>query len=205
MLPISRRFLTISCGVSLLAVCSGMTTIASAGPVADLTAKASSLAPLPVAISLESVPMILDPKLVPADPGEALKETLTGVDTNGNGVRDDVERWIALNHPDCARYRAALAQVALSVQRRMTAGELSVDAANQLAAEEGNATSCFAAESASCASASMKKFIEFSLLQQNTPARANAYMRVFKLLGEKAFVSPAQGSGCSIPSDRLPN
>lgn len=206
MLPVIRSFLAISCGIYLLAVFSGATTIASAAPISGQAPRPlSPPAALPDKISIKSVPMILNPALVPPDPGEASKDTLTGVDRNNNGIRDDVERWIAKNHPTCARYRAALAQVALSIQRRMTPGDLTEEAAHQMALEGGNATSCYAAEVTSCESASLENFIEFSILQQNTPERAKAYIRVFKKLEGKAFVSPTQGNGCSIPSDQLPN
>jgi hypothetical protein len=38
--------------------------------------------------------LVIDGYTLPPDPGEAGKETLLGVDSNDNGVRDDVERWI---------------------------------------------------------------------------------------------------------------
>ncbi|WP_345969135.1 hypothetical protein WCX72_07055 [Sulfurimonas sp. HSL1-6] len=37
---------------------------------------------------------IIDGHTLPPDPGEAGKETLLGIDSNNDGVRDDVERWI---------------------------------------------------------------------------------------------------------------
>ncbi len=40
------------------------------------------------------VPVEIDGKPVPPDPGEDGTETLLGIDSNDNGVRDDVERWI---------------------------------------------------------------------------------------------------------------
>jgi hypothetical protein len=49
---------------------------------------------------------------LPPDPGEAGKVTLAGIDSDGDGVRDDVERWIALTYPNSARARAALGQYA---------------------------------------------------------------------------------------------
>ena len=44
---------------------------------------------------------IIDGHTLPPDPGEAGKETLLGIDSNNDGVRDDVERWIykTYNHP----------------------------------------------------------------------------------------------------------
>lgn len=174
-------------------------TVASADPgSARVNARS-----LPAKISIESVPMIRSPELVPAAPGPESAATLTGVDSNRNGIRDDIERWIAQNYPDCARYRAALAQVALAAQRRMSMGELTQERARQLAVEEGGATACLAVESESCATASLEKFIQFSLLLQNTPERGLAYARVYRKLGNKAFGLP--GEGCTIPSGQLPD
>ncbi len=40
------------------------------------------------------VPSEVDGQLVPPDPGSEGEETLLGIDSNDNGVRDDVERYI---------------------------------------------------------------------------------------------------------------
>jgi hypothetical protein len=54
---------------------------------------------------------------LPPDPGDAGKATLAGIDSDGDGVRDDVERWIALTYPNSARVRAALYQEAGGIQQ----------------------------------------------------------------------------------------
>ncbi len=46
---------------------------------------------LPVELTFSSIAL-------PPDPGEAGKATLEGIDSNGNGVRDDIERWIAFTY-----------------------------------------------------------------------------------------------------------
>ena len=159
---------------------------------------------LPAKISLKTVPMILDPGKIPPEPDATRgKATLTGVDTNKNGIRDDVERWIAQNHPSCARYRAALAQVALSVQRRMVVGDLTDEVATLMAAEESSATACFASEMEACESGSIENFIQFSILLQNTPGRGKAYLKVARSLRKKAV--NAEDHGCTIPGDKLSN
>lgn len=53
---------------------------------------------------------------LPPDPGEAGKATLAGIDSDGDGVRDDIQRYIALTYPNSEKTRAALSQVAQSVQ-----------------------------------------------------------------------------------------
>jgi len=71
---------------------------------------------LPARITLESVPMIMDPAQVPPEPDSALNNaTLAGVDSNNNGLRDDVEIWIASSFKSPAE-RAVVAQMAKSMQ-----------------------------------------------------------------------------------------
>ncbi len=56
------------------------------------------------------------PKGIPADPGEAGKKTLEGIDSDSDGVRDDVQRWIYARFPDDESKRKALRQMAKSLQ-----------------------------------------------------------------------------------------
>ncbi|MEK6628160.1 MAG: hypothetical protein AABY53_06000 [Bdellovibrionota bacterium] len=50
--------------------------------------------------------------VLPPDPGEAGMATLEGIDSDNDGVRDDVQRWIVLNHGGSAKAVAALMQAA---------------------------------------------------------------------------------------------
>lgn len=56
-------------------------------------------------------------KGLPPDPGEAGKATLAGIDSDNDGVRDDVQRYIALTYPDSEKTRAALTQFAKNMQQ----------------------------------------------------------------------------------------
>ena len=47
---------------------------------------------------------------LPPDPGSAGDATIEGVDVNDNGIRDDIERWIALTYQDSDKTRQALIQ-----------------------------------------------------------------------------------------------
>ncbi|GJL77030.1 MAG: hypothetical protein NPINA01_00190 [Nitrospinaceae bacterium] len=47
---------------------------------------------------------------LPPDPGEAGKATLEGIDSDNDGVRDDLQRYIALTYTDSAKVRALLNQ-----------------------------------------------------------------------------------------------
>src|SRR3989338_11627702 len=58
---------------------------------------------------------------LPPPPDLALKDaTIQGIDTNGNGIRDDVELAIFEKYPDSARVRAALLQYAKASQMYLT-------------------------------------------------------------------------------------
>lgn len=56
---------------------------------------------------------------LPPDPGEAGKATLEGIDSDRDGIRDDIQRYIALTYPDSAKTRAALRQFTLAMHRAM--------------------------------------------------------------------------------------
>ena len=60
----------------------------------------------------------VDPFALPPDPGEAGKQTLEGIDSDNDGVRDDVQRYIANRY---TRFddRAALTQYARALQGTM--------------------------------------------------------------------------------------
>ncbi|MEP7162787.1 MAG: hypothetical protein ABI747_03420, partial [Candidatus Moraniibacteriota bacterium] len=57
---------------------------------------------------------------LPPDPDEAGKATIEGIDSNGNGVRDDIERWIAVKYPNSEKTRAGLVQEARAFQKALT-------------------------------------------------------------------------------------
>lgn len=70
---------------------------------------------------------------LPPDPGEAGKQTLEGIDSDHDGVRDDVQRYIVLNHLDSAKTRAALVQLAKEIQLRIKIADTDKEAAIRLA------------------------------------------------------------------------
>ena len=54
---------------------------------------------------------------LPPDPGEAGKATLEGIDSDQDGVRDDIQRYITLTYPDSRKMKAALRQSAIALQK----------------------------------------------------------------------------------------
>jgi len=59
---------------------------------------------------------------LPPDPGEAGKQTLLGIDSDNDGVRDDIQRWIYLTYPDDEKLRLALLQNARGFQQILARG-----------------------------------------------------------------------------------
>lgn len=53
---------------------------------------------------------------LPPDPGEAGKETLLGIDSDKDGVRDDIQRYIYITYPNEEKVRLALFQIARNYQ-----------------------------------------------------------------------------------------
>jgi len=53
---------------------------------------------------------------LPPDPGEAGMATLEGIDSDQDGIRDDIQRYIALTYPDSQKTQAALRQAATALQ-----------------------------------------------------------------------------------------
>ncbi len=68
------------------------------------------------------VELIVSPFPVAADPGEAGKVTVEGIDSNGNGVRDDVERWIVFEFSSSPKTVAAVNQNAVALGYGLSPG-----------------------------------------------------------------------------------
>ncbi len=81
------------------------------------------------------------PKDFPPDPGEVGKKTIEGVDSDRDGVRDDVQRWIYARFPDDESKRKALGQMARSYQADLVVGpdDKDLDAINR---ETNQALAC---------------------------------------------------------------
>lgn len=158
---------------------------------------------LPAKITLESVPMILDPTQVPPAPDQAMNDsTVAGVDTNNNGIRDDVERWIAQTYPTSAKMRAAIAQMALNSQKELTTPNLSKDAAYEIGLEGMDAVKC--SRSSSKASGAKWSIKDYMAVMYNTRARLSALMHFQNTVGSRVFKVP-QEDACAITTTQLPN
>ncbi len=106
-------------------------SIAIRGQLRRLTSK-----PFLLAVSTKAITL-------PPDPGEAGKATLAGIDSDKDGVRDDVQRYIVFQHPESEKTREAMKDAARALQAALlasndknlsiTASALQTKAANCLA------------------------------------------------------------------------
>lgn len=181
-----------------------------AGSITVRAGFATTSKSLPVSLTLIA-PESINGIVVPPEPPKQLNDlTLAGFDLNGNGVRDDVERWIAQNFGQSAKKRAALIQNASALQQFMTQSTPQVAATTYL----GAATYCLAAAFMSsagdvaggAAASAASTSIESQIL--NTGLRIKAYAVSNSVLGGTVSRSPAfdrAKSYCKISLDTLPN
>lgn len=133
---------------------------------------------------------------LPADPGEAGKQTLLGIDSDNDGVRDDVQIAIAhLYHdPEDDNARLALNQFAASLQYAFTVFQ-SGDK-NQLFnvfSEINPAVACITATSSN----PLEDVIFVKLLMRNTEERLQAYADINETAGGRTFaLNPEPESSC---------
>lgn len=134
------------------------------------------------------------------------KDTLAGIDADNDGVRDDVEQYIAESHPNSAKERAALTQYAKVMQAAL------IDANDkqksiQHAEEASKAQECvYYTIALFDAAEQSRKGLKATIL--NTDARNRAYFAYNDQLGGQNFMSTPdsqRASTCAVNPATLPN
>lgn len=141
-----------------------------------------------------------------ADTGKISDSSLLGSDANNNGVRDDVEKWIATTFPQNAVTRAVALQLGLAMQRVMASGN-TVDetAAASLKTQIRDGLECLLAVADDTVQA--KIFGELLAVIVNTPARAKLVEQLEAKFPEPdgvVLLSPSVNA-CLISPDQLSN
>lgn len=83
-------------------------------------------------------------KSLPPDPGLEADKTIQGIDSNKNGIRDDVELSIFKEYPNSAKTRAVLLQYALALQMEAIQPVVNKETVTEIATEQGRADTCLA-------------------------------------------------------------
>lgn len=134
---------------------------------------------------------------LPPDPGEAGKATLGGIDSDGDSLRDDIQRYIAFTFPNSARVRAAAAEYAKTVQQSLFVGTDQV-AAMRTARAMGRARRCMqvhiGVESYDALIAAQRASSDLRAEVLNTAARSRAYLAYDAQLAGGIFHSPPKSS-----------
>lgn len=127
--------------------------------------------------------------------------TIAGIDADHDGVRDDVQRYIAATYPNSAKSRSALTQYAKGVQ----ASFVNVSTASQAVAHESQLLRAGACVTATMGSASAITDIDARMA--NTPARVKSRSVYEGHLEGKVFTIPSGDPAtlCDVSPASLPN
>ena len=136
------------------------------------------------------------PEGYPEPPGEAGKKTLEGIDSDDDGVRDDIKIEIFYAYPDDSVARAALEQEAKGFHLALLAGAIQDENTREKAALEAtyeidkSITCVFDSvytEGEEEARYKLLRFMEREFI--NTSERSNAYVHYNQALSGKTFSS----------------
>ena len=141
------------------------------------------------------VSVTFDPVSLPPDPGNAGEQTLSGVDSNANGVRDDVERYIALHHIGDSVGVQILMRYAKFYEGFVDGSYLADDA---LTADAGRR------KTAACwdylyPGDNRRSLDDVGIEIVNTPPRLQSYLSADALLGGRTYVATAEGQQACQP------
>ena len=139
---------------------------------------------------------------LPPDPGEAGKLTLAGIDSDGDGIRDDIQRYIALTYPDSQKTRAGLRQMVFALQKILLESPDEESALNNTEALH-RASECnwyiHSEHSIKMLDALMAEYL-------NTVERSRAYLDYNAKLGGHVFGSKdfnEYGTSCTFDPDLM--
>jgi hypothetical protein len=134
------------------------------------------------------IPPPPDPNLingirVPPDPGPAGTATVAGMDSDANGIRDDIDRFIATKYGTNAKAMMAAQASALAAQKVLTA-----DATNQTAArialeDSSDAGVCAGRGFRTAGLDSSQELNELHLRIHNTPQRLHQHQAIVATAG----------------------
>jgi hypothetical protein len=144
---------------------------------------------------------------LPPDPAQRGKQTLKGIDLDRDGLRDDVQRFIALNWGFSEKAVKALSGIARNVQKEIElGGDISRDDAYEIAKASGKAVTCYSrsVDEKITYSSALKEVIK---QVTNTDERARRYRNFDSLLAGRVFMLDDEPIAelCGYDPAALPN
>jgi hypothetical protein len=163
------------------------------------------LGTLPIEFTFSLIPL-------PPDPGEAGKADLLGIDSDQNGVRDDIDRYIVFNFPDSEKRREGLKQSARYLNAYLRDNQDKAKTRENGGVLGDKAYDCLVHVFGDDLDASEKADEELIAQFINTPIRSFAYKKADSQMGGYGSDSgPAseeearQKATCVFDADSLPN
>jgi len=125
---------------------------------------------------------------LPPDPGPEGMKTIEGIDADKDGVRDDVQRYIADKWGHSERAVKALTLIAKEAQDRVRLGDsVSRDEAYAIAGKSGPSVDCYSRTVDP--KIRQERALDFVTTEvTNTPARFERYQNFDRLLANRVFV-----------------
>ncbi len=139
---------------------------------------------------------------IPPDPGPANDLTIEGIDSDNDGIRDDIERYIAISVPSSARHREALHQLASVIQRELLAQ--TVDESIEFAARGVRSIECLSY----LGLRKQGRWKEVQAAMINTPARLSAIDIHSQRINGQVFTTLPDSdrrTACEFGVESLPN
>lgn len=171
-MPKMGAVLLVSAVIILLAACGG---------AASSTTAPDSLGSAPPVVQAKSE--VINGIVVPPDPGAAKDATLQGVDTDGNGIRDELDRWIATQFGDRPGALEPIRWSVRSSQKYLTTEVNTKEQALALIYENMDVGGCIGQKLRDEGVPSGKFFNEELVRTYNTRERLDARKKLFQLAG----------------------
>ena len=123
--------------------------------------------------------------------------TLSGPDADANGIRDDVDQFIAAR-PDTAPQKEALAGFARGMQASLGANAADQEATRLIALQITRSINCVFSRYPSARTAASIALDEIQAVTANTRARLDAYLAYNRALDGSVAAIP-EGDTCAAP------
>jgi hypothetical protein len=138
----------------------------------------------------DPVQVTVDPFKLPPDPGDAGKLTLEGIDSDHDGVRDDIQRYIAYTAPTSPNIRGSLSQLAISYEHILDLSSSPVATLVAVANDNHRALDCLAYATGEDGQAGLVLFEGLQAQSLNTKARSLAFATTESALSGTFFPPP---------------
>lgn len=157
----------------------------------------SSATPQAVAASPVAVVVgMINGIVVPPDPGASRDATLAGVDTDGNGIRDEIDRWIASQYADKPGALEAIRMVAKIGQKLMLSNPVNQSDALAIVYESMDVGGCVGGKLRQEGIVAGHFFNELMFRTYDTRERIDARKKVFSLAGMIVRSTDEAASNC---------